>query len=260
MRISIKVGKEFSMGAIDNLVYGIQKKTVAIWLLGSKGEVKEELKAQFNPSEYTISRGLSLSRAKALGRNTDPTLAQAPNEPSAILNITLNFDAISELHSLFGANSLKGDALKDIALGSFYNVNKFIPKDVSKKMAGLTVFDADEHSPNKLRIMWGTLDFIGRVESSSVSYTMFSPNGSALRSSVKLSVVGEEAYIINRKKLPQNSPDRTKERTLGMKDQLWMHADKEYSDPSKWRDIAEANGILNPRNLSMLTIKIPPIL
>lgn len=247
------------MGVTENLVYGIQKKPAVVWLLNNKGLVKEQLKAQFNPSEYSISRGLSLARAKALGRNNDPTLAQASSEPSAILNITLHFDSATELHSLFGANSLKGDAMKSMALGGFYNFNKYITDDVSRKMAGLTVFDADEHSPNKVRIMWGTLDFIGRVESCSVSYTMFSPNGAALRSSVKLSLVGEEAYIINQKKQPQNSPDRTKERVLGMSDQLWMHASEEYADPTKWREIADANAILNPRKVSLITIKIPPI-
>jgi nucleoid-associated protein YgaU len=47
--------------------------------------------------------------------------------------------------------------------------------------------------------------------------------------------------------VPRQSADRTKQKTLKQGEQLWMLAAEEYEDPSRWRAIAEANGIDNPR-------------
>lgn len=246
------------MGLVENVVYGIQKKKAHLIISKGEGTRFIKLEAQFNPSEYRIHRGLSLSRVKALGSNPTPADTRAAADNAATLSVKLHFDTASELFSLFSSKpSLQG--LKTVAAYGLYNTKKFIPKDVTQALVDLVMFDADAHAPNNVRLVWGTLDFVGKVESCAVSNTMFAPDGTVLRVSVDLTIRGEEQRVINKKRSPFNSPDRTKERTLGMMDELWMHAEAEYSDPEMWRPIAKANNILNPRRISLSKISIPPI-
>ena len=60
--------------------------------------------------------------------------------------------------------------------------------------------------------------------------------------------------------IPRQSSDRTKQRVLKQDEQLWMLAAREYEDPGKWREIAIANGIDNPRLVqSGSKIIVPPL-
>jgi len=62
-------------------------------------------------------------------------------------------------------------------------------------------------------------------------------------------------------KKPRNSPDHTKRRTLKTGETLALIAHEEYDDPAEWRRIADANGILDPRDVKPGTVlTLPPIL
>ena len=59
----------------------------------------------------------------------------------------------------------------------------------------------------------------------------------------------------------RQSPDHTKRRTLKTGETLALIAHEEYDDPAEWRRIADANGIMDPRDVKPGTVlTLPPIL
>lgn len=197
---------------------------------------------QFNPSEYQISRSLNLGKRHAVGRDQNLSKLQAGSGTFATFSVALYFDAETDL-SGFDTSSLLSMA-KSVVLPKTSKK----PCDVCRYIASLLKYDPESHAPLMLRFLWGELDFIGLMASSSISYTMFDRDGNPVRSKLQLTLIGEETSILQKSKRQTfNSPNRTKERVLTQGDPLWLMAQQEYDDPAMWRTIAEANGILNPR-------------
>lgn len=226
---------------------------------------KKTVTVQFNPSEYTLERHVQLSQRHTLGGNGAPEQGQAPAGEPARLTVPLYFDTVTELPALgttedqktvSGADGLVPLAREACGLGA-----KESPAAACAEIMQLVKFVRQCHQPPKVNFLWGTLDFIGMVESASAQYTMFAPGGTPIQARVTLTIVGEERAVIQQStQQPNESPDRTKERTLAQGDQLWMIAGQEYDDPGQWKVIAEANGILNPRRLDRaVVLKVPSI-
>ena len=45
-------------------------------------------------------------------------------------------------------------------------------------------YDGSNHEPNVVRLLWGSMIFFGRLDTMSVEYTLFKPNGDPLRARV----------------------------------------------------------------------------
>jgi len=87
---------------------------------------------------------------------------------------------------------------------------------------------------------------------------MFLESGVPVRA--KLNVTFREVQSVEEqyKRIPRQSADRTKQRTIRQGEQLWHIAAEEYEDPGLWREIARANGIEDPRRVEPGTVlKIP---
>ena len=224
---------------------------------------------QFNPSEYTITRSVRLSARKPLGRDPATTPEQVVRGESARLSVRLYFDTVTDLYSysLAGAASVvqgglpSAEQAKTLAKTQLMPGKNNDPATACDALMSLVKYAHEGHTPPTVRFLWGKLDFTGRVESSTVQYTMFAPDGTPVRAAVDLTLCGEETGLTqHQSQYPFQSPDRTKERTLAEGDRLWMLAQQEYDDPTKWKLIAEANGILNPRKVeSAVSLKVPSI-
>ena len=218
-------------------------------------QMGDMLPVQFNPSEYQISRSVNLSRKLSIGKDQDIDKMQAAAGNFATFSATLYFDTDTDL-SGFDTGSLSS-ALKSVLLPKLGKK----PTEVCQSIANMPKYNDEQHAPLKVRFVWGRLDFMGYVASSSISYTMFSRDGTPLRAKLQLTIVGEETELLQRRMIRTfSSPNRTKERTLTEGDPLWLMAQQEYDDPAMWRTIAEANGILNPRKISgAMRLKVPSI-
>jgi nucleoid-associated protein YgaU len=108
---------------------------------------------------------------------------------------------------------------------------------------------------------WGGFKFTGFIESLTVRYTMFLPDGKPCRATANVSMKELQTAAEQLQKKPRNSPDHTKRRTLKTGETLALIAHEEYDDPAEWRRIADANGILDPRDVKPGTVlTLPPIL
>jgi nucleoid-associated protein YgaU len=56
-----------------------------------------------------------------------------------------------------------------------------------------------------------------------------------------------------------NQADQTKQVTVKRGETLWSISNRELGDPGRWRSIARANGIADPRKLQAgVSLMIPP--
>ena len=123
-------------------------------------------------------------------------------------------------------------------------------------------------SPPKVTFRWGAVDtFLAVCTSLTVAYQLFEPNGVPIRADVKLDLKQAEpastASASSAKK--GTNPTTRAQAGLGVHtvqdgDSLPSIAYRAYGDATRWRVIAEANGIDNPLHLRRGSALIVPTL
>lgn len=201
----------------------------------------------FNPATYTVSRTVSYGG----NQNDNGTQLQQKNYP--VLNYTGGNNDTLSLELMFNKYEFQ----------HYSNQVKYTSDDLSiikevKEIEALTLLKDSLHRPPLCKFVWSSFSFEGYVTSFSANYTMFLDDGTPVRAKVNLTIQGAESG--NDAKIPFQSPDRTKSRTLQEGQQLWEISYEEYENPEMWREIAKANGIRNPLNIkSGMQLVIPAL-
>ena len=201
----------------------------------------------FNPATYTVNRTVSYGS----NQNDNNTQLQQKNYP--VLNYTGGNNDTLSLELMFNKYEFQ----------HYSNQVKYTSDDLSiikevKEIEALTLLKDSLHRPPLCKFVWSSFSFEGYVTSFSANYTMFLDDGTPVRAKVNLTIQGAESG--NDAKIPFQSPDRTKSRTLQEGQQLWEIAYEEYENPEMWREIAKANGIRNPLNIkSGMQLVIPAL-
>jgi len=190
----------------------------------------QPFKVMFNPNTYSISKNITWTGA------TSPEI----NAP------TLSFS---------GADG------RTLSLELFYDVtepvNDVLVDDVrqeTNKMVELTRIQRDLHRPPVLQITWGDdssdrfdFPFIGVVTQLTQRFTLFRADGKPVRAT--LTVAFKEFCDVEKDK-KQTDPEFTT-RLVKRGDTLTNIAAEVYGDPTRWRVIAEANRLDDPRRLDV---------
>ncbi len=120
-------------------------------------------------------------------------------------------------------------------------------KDVDsyiRKLKGVIYqYKGKSHRPNYLKISWGGWNFVGVCESLSINYTLFSPDGSALRAIVKMKFLKSTDFKTKLKESQKSSPDLTHIVTVKAGDNLPLMSYRIYGDSSYYLEVAKANSI-----------------
>ena len=126
-------------------------------------------------------------------------------------------------------------------------------KDVMTQIADLSTviynYVGDKHEPSRVRVLWGTVIFFGRLLTLKTKYTLFKPSGDPLRATVDLAFVGttsstEAALMANR-----SSPDLSHMVEVRQGDTLPLLCQRIYGDPAYYLDVARFNRLVDFRNL-----------
>ncbi len=117
------------------------------------------------------------------------------------------------------------------------------------RLRGLMNIHRELHAPPVVQLVWDKEVFRGVVESLTVTYTMFRPDGVPLRARLGISLKEYRPLEIQVHETPKLSPDFEKSYTVVRGDTLSSIAEQVYRDPAVWRDIARANHIRDPRRL-----------
>lgn len=125
-------------------------------------------------------------------------------------------------------------------------------------LRGLMNIQSELHAPPIVRLEWDTDLFRGVMESLTVTYTMFSPDGTPLRAKLGVTLKEYRPVEIQVRERPTLSPDFEKSYTVQRGDTLSGIAQKLFRNPSLWRHIANANRIRDPRRTDPGLVLIIP--
>lgn len=184
----------------------------------------KSIEAFINPNEYTRAKTIRYSQ-KATVNDPKPTLVF-----SGIQDETLTFGKIivDGTGVAYGATLAKD---VDNYVQSFQNV-------VSQYVSGT-------HSTPYLKVTWGKLIFVCVCKSFNVKYTLFAPEGTALRAEITLGLTSTTNYSTKVKEAGPQSPDLTHLVTVKAGDTLPLLCYKIYGDSSYYLDVARKNNLDN---------------
>jgi nucleoid-associated protein YgaU len=201
------------------------------------------LECWFNPTQYSIAKSNTWTAEPVVGASLPS--AQFGGGNARELTIELMFDAEPG-----GEVTPVTDAL-------------FAMMETDPK---LTSGRRNQARPPTLRLMWGSyVGFKAACRNLSVSYTLFRPDGAPIRATANLSLVQVEKDQRSgggTSAKGQNPTSRADERVRAHRikegDSLQSIAFEHLGDPTRWRDIAEYNGIDDPLRLTRgADIEIP---
>jgi nucleoid-associated protein YgaU len=117
------------------------------------------------------------------------------------------------------------------------------------KVFGLLDIDPETHVPPICRIGWGGFSFRGVLDQASGQFSLFLPDGTPARANLNVTFKEFITVEVLVRENPTQSADHRKTRIVRSGDRLPWLAWEEYGDAAKWRPIAEANGIDDPKEL-----------
>ena len=193
----------------------------------------------FNPNQYQMQRRVEWKETKSNGMDL-PGL-QFVSGGARSLSMSLVFDT--------------------------YEAGDDVRKQTGQ-IAKLAEVDGKKQRPPFCTITWGPdagnpyagLPFHGVVESVSQKFTLFLDDGTPVRATVDVQFKEGQSVQKQLKRNPRarSSPLQPRTRTVREGDTLWSIAAAEYGDAAKWRSLARANQITNPRVLPPGTVLLIP--
>jgi LysM repeat protein len=175
----------------------------------------------FNPTEYQLQKTNNFAEIAIPGLETPPI--QFVHGASEKLTAEVLVDT--------------SDTLDDVRV-AYVN-----------KLRGLMDLNRELHAPPILRFVWDGQVFLGVLDSLTVTYVLFTPDGVPIRAKLSLSLKEYRPVEVQIKENPTASPDFAKTYVVRRGDTLSGIAFALYRDSSAWRAIATANQIQDPRTL-----------
>ena len=182
---------------------------------------KKIIPLRFNPTEYQLQKANNFAEIAIPGLETPPI--QYIRGGSEKLSLEVLLDTSDTL-----------DNVRD----------KYVTK-----LTDLMRIKSKLHAPPIVKFIWDKDVFRGVVDNLTVTYVMFSPEGIPLRAQVGLSLTAYRPVEVQVADTKKDSPDTEKSLVVRRGDRLDGIAAAVYQDPARWRDIARANGIRDPRQL-----------
>ncbi|HWO25302.1 MAG TPA: LysM peptidoglycan-binding domain-containing protein [Kofleriaceae bacterium] len=197
-------------------------KNAHLEILAPSGSAGTKIPLCFNPTE------LQLAKQNTFAEIAIPGLDVPPLQFVRGVGEKLTFDAIVDT----------SDSMEDVRKKYVNEIRKLL--DIDKKI----------HAPPIVRFIWEDFSFIGVFESLNVTYTLFSDAGRPVRA--KLGIALKQYREKNAEPSPltkKESSDVEKVHVVQRGETLSGIAEQAYGDPVQWREIARANGIVDPRTL-----------
>jgi nucleoid-associated protein YgaU len=182
---------------------------------------------QFNPTEYSTEKRSQYSEAAIPGLGS-PVIQYGHGDAES-LSIELLLDT-------YTTPSAKKE---DVRLKYISRLERFL------------AIDGELHAPPPCKVVWGSLEFVGVLESLRKNYVLFTEDGTPVRVRATLSWKEYQTPLMQLMETPRFSPDRRKRHVLREGDSLWQLAYEYYGDVSRWKVIAEANDMPDPLDLPL---------
>lgn len=214
---------------------GLSRASLAIHqpptrLGGSAGGLIGEVRFQFNPRQVQLSRSAHW--------RSEPAVAYMRGAPAKFTGVDpaqLRVEVFLDASGTPGAGTVQSQV--ELLLSCC---------EVTEQSIGTRA-----PSPPWVKFSWGsfsTVQLTAFVTSASATYTLFSPNGTPLRATCSMALTEIPTESKGQNPTSGALSVRRVHRTVAG-DTLASLAWQEYGDPTRWRLIAEANGIDDPMRL-----------
>jgi hypothetical protein len=194
-------------------------------------DTNEKIQVLFNPKEYIIEKRTPWREHEIQGLD------------SPAVEFTLGERKRLSMELFFDTSEEKSDVRK-----------------YTQKIENLMMVNPDQHRPPLLLFSWGKLKFKCVLEDLVQRFTMFMSDGTPIRAILKVLFKEYSTSAGQFKEKPRHSADHQKRIMLREGETLASISAREYADPRKWREIANANKIEDPLNVRPGTIlRLPPL-
>jgi Contractile injection system tube protein len=204
-----------------------------------KPEKGADIPCLFNPADLTISKSTQWTESKGKGKNTPKLTFQQGQSGKITLNLTLDTTT-----KRLGANYTAGEPVTK------YTTALLALMKVDPSLKGSNKGNNSARPP-WCEFHWGDFhSFKCVVESLQIKFTYFASDGTPLRAQANLTLKqyeDQEAWGAQNPTSLTLIPHAVHHVVHG--ETLDRIASTRYGDPSRWRLLAEANGILDPLEL-----------
>lgn len=186
------------------------------------------ISAQFNPAEIKRTKGVDWAEIRIPGLDFPKLHFIAGNARQ--IPLRLEFD---------------GEGQADVS-------------ETVRQLEALVQIDRTTGAPPTVRFVWGPQAFDAVVSDLTVTYDAFREDGTPTACTVEMTLCeyDDVKASVQSSSRPALEPSQY---VVREGDTLSSIAYAAYGDPAKWRDIAKANGIANPRSVAPGTrLVLPP--
>jgi hypothetical protein len=218
---------------------------------GEDRTLLQDIVVLFNPESYSISKSVTWSSPQSSGGSSSGT--------------QLKFNAPIISFGGGGSRQLSLELFFDVTSPIIHNGQKVMLDDVreeTNKIVELTRIQRDENPPRVCQIFWGQapvnsdFPFTGVITSLTQKFTQFKPDGKPVRANLNVTFL---EFLAPEKDKRKTDPELTTYQVKGG-ETLSSISSQVYRDPKRWRIIAQANRIDNPRALRVgQVLTIPKI-
>jgi Contractile injection system tube protein len=197
----------------------------------------------FNPAEYSLTKDNTFAQAAVPGLGSP--VIQFVNGNVRTLELELLFDSLEE-HTRAGR--LLNAAGSDV-------------RDLLKPVLALLEINPETHAPPIMQFAWGAdFTFTGVVTRAQQRFLMFRESGTPVRARLQLSMTEVKDPLEEAKEVKRQTADYSRIEQITQGDTLTGIAARRYGDPGRWRPIAIANGLDDPRRLPIgLPVTVPAL-
>jgi nucleoid-associated protein YgaU len=200
----------------------LEKATITNTITGKVVEVL------FNPEEYTV--------------NSEVTYAQSsiPGVSGPLLQFVHGNMSTLEMELLLDTQEKHVSSRTSTAPNSDVRV-------LVRAVTDLMAIESTTHAPPVLLFTWGSMTFTCVLARASQKYQMFLSTGIPVRARMQVTFNEFRNIDLEAKEIKRQTADYTKRRVVGQGETLPSIAAEVYDDPTKWRPLAIANAVYDPR-------------
>lgn len=198
----------------------------------------------YNPESFTRSSAVNYERVEVPGSSGTEIRFDK------IISDQVTFDFLFDATGA-SVNSINGEIAKTVG-GVDLEIETFL--ELTKARSPQT------HQTKSLTLVWGTFILTCKLESATVNYTLFAPNGRPLRAKVNAKFQGHQLRLLQLAFDKLFSADLTHVRIVKTGETLHLIAKEIYGDSKYYLELARINGLKNFRNLKPgMELILPPL-
>lgn len=209
-----------------------------------------QFSVQVNPENYKLSYRTEFDDTQAPGSSA------ANLRFNRILPNDMTFEFLFDNSGVLTTPSLLPAVFNPFGGGS----NTDVTGQLNTFMATVINYNGSSHEPYYVKLIWGTLLFMGRLTNLDVDYTLFGADGTPIRAIAKATFRSSMSDTQQAAANDNQSPDITHVRTFQASDTFTLLADQIYGTENHYIDAAAFNQLNSFRKIPQGTqLYFPPL-